>query len=48
VIERLVIYGALAVVVLTILASALPRITPSLIALGLLVLLGRVVWWYTQ
>jgi len=48
VIERLIIHGALAVVVVTLVASVLPRLVPSLVALGLLVLLGRVVWFYTR
>jgi hypothetical protein len=47
-IERLVIYGAVAVVVLSMLAAVLPRLTPSVIALGLLALIARVVWFYTR
>ena len=47
-IERIVLYGAAAVVVLSMLAAVLPRITPSLIALGLVALVARVVWFYTR
>jgi hypothetical protein len=47
-IERTILYGVLTVVGLSMLATVLPRITPSLIALGLLVLLGRVAWFYTR
>jgi hypothetical protein len=46
--ERAVVSGILAVVLLGALASALPRLTPSLVVLGVLVLIGRVVWWYTR
>ena len=45
--ERLVIYLIAVVVVAGVLAADLPRITPSLVALGVLVLVGRLVWWYT-
>jgi hypothetical protein len=48
VIERMVLYGALLVVGLSVLASVLPGITPSLVALGVLVLIARVVWFYTR
>jgi hypothetical protein len=47
-IERAVIYLITAVVLMSLLASVLPRITPSLVALGLLILVGRLVWWYTR
>jgi hypothetical protein len=36
------------VVLLNALASVLPRITPSLAVLGVLVLVGRAVWFYTR
>ena len=47
-IERAVLYGVVTVVVLSMLAAVLPRITPSLVALGVLVLIGRIVWFYTR
>lgn len=47
-IERTIFYGVLLVVGLSMLAAVLPRVTPSLIALGVLVLLARVVWFYTR
>ena len=46
--ERAVILGIVAVVLMGALASVLPRITPSLIALGVLAFIGRVVRWYTR
>jgi L-lactate permease len=46
--ERAAIYLIAAVVLASVLASALPRITSSLVALGLLVLIARWVWWYTR
>ncbi len=46
--ERLVIYLIAVVVLAGVLAADLPSITPSLVALGVLVLLGRLVWWYTR
>jgi hypothetical protein len=48
VIERALVYLVAAVVLMGLLASVLPRITPSLVALGLLILVGRLVWWYTR
>jgi len=48
VIERAVVTGIVVVVTLSMLAAVLPRVTPSLVALGVLVLLGRVVWFYTR
>ena len=47
-IERALVYLVAAVVLMGLLASVLPRITPSLVALGLLILVGRLVWWYTR
>jgi hypothetical protein len=46
--ERTILYGVLTVVVLSMLATVLPRVTPSLIALGILGLAARVVWFYTH
>jgi hypothetical protein len=46
--ERTILYGVLAVVVLSMLATVLPRITPSLIAIGLFGLVARAVWFYTR
>jgi len=46
--ERAVVIGAVAVMVLDVIASILPRITPSLIAFGIFVLVGRAVWFYTR
>ncbi len=46
--ERLVLYLIAVVVLAGVLAADLPRITPSLIALGILILLGRAVWFYTR
>jgi hypothetical protein len=48
VIERAILTAIVIAVALSMLATVLPRITPSLIALGLLVLLGRVVYFYTR
>ncbi len=47
-IERAVVLGIVAVIVLDVIASILPRITPSLIALGVFVLVGRAVWYFTR
>ncbi len=47
-IERLVTAGVVTVVAVSMLATVLPRVTPSLLALGLLVLLGRLAWFYTR
>ena len=44
----MILYGALLVVGLSMLAAVLPRLTPSVIALGLLALIARVVWFYTR
>jgi hypothetical protein len=46
--ERAVILVIVAVVLMSALAATLPRITPSLIAMGVLVLIGRAVWFYTR
>lgn len=46
--ERAVVSGIVAVVLMGALASALPRLTPSLVVLGVLVLIGRFVWFYTR
>ncbi len=46
--ERVVGLAVVTVVVLNALASVLPRITPSLTVLGVLVLIGRAVWFYTR
>jgi predicted membrane channel-forming protein YqfA (hemolysin III family) len=46
--ERSVVLGIMAVVVMSALASTLPRITPSLAVLGLLALIARVVCFYTR
>lgn len=46
--ERVIVVLIAVVVIAGVLASVLPRITPSLIALGLLVLIGRWVWWRTR
>lgn len=46
--ERAVVFGIVAVVLMSALASVLPRITPSLVALGVLGLVARAVWWYTR
>jgi hypothetical protein len=48
VIERVIVYLVATVLLLGLLAEYLPRVTPSLIALGVLVLVGRVVWWRTR
>jgi hypothetical protein len=47
-IERAVVTCMVVVVVLSMLRAVLPRVTPSLVALGVLVLLGRAVWFYTR
>ncbi|HYM46567.1 MAG TPA: hypothetical protein VES65_10485 [Solirubrobacteraceae bacterium] len=47
-IERALIYLVAFVVVIAVLAAALPRVTLSLVALGVLALLARVVWFYTR
>jgi hypothetical protein len=46
--DRAIILVIVAVVILSALASTLPRITPSLVALGLLALIARLVWFYTR
>ena len=46
--ERLFLYLIAAVALVSVLAAYLPRVAPSLVALGLLVLVGRVVWWHTR
>jgi hypothetical protein len=46
-IERIVLYSVLAVVVLSMLAAVLPRITPSLVMLALVAVIVRLVWSYT-
>jgi hypothetical protein len=46
--ERVVILMVVAVVLMSALANTLPRITPALSVLGVLVLIGRWVWWYTR
>lgn len=46
--ERAVVYLIALVVLVAVLAADLPRVTPSLIALGVLVCVGRVVWFYTR
>jgi hypothetical protein len=46
--ERAVVLGIVAMVIMSVLASTLPRITPSLTALGLLALIARLVWFYTR
>jgi len=48
VIERVIVTGVVVVVTLSMLAAVLPRLTPSLVALGVLVLIARVIWWYTK
>lgn len=47
-IERVIVTGVVVVVTLSMLAAVLPRLTPSLVALGVLVLIARVIWWYTK
>lgn len=47
-IERAVIYLIAAVVLIGVLSSVLPRATPFLVALGMLVLVARIVWFYTR
>jgi hypothetical protein len=47
-IERALIYLIAVVVVLSMLAAVLPRVTPSLIALALVAMIARVVWYYTR
>jgi hypothetical protein len=48
VIERTILTAIVIVVTLSMLAAVLPRVTPSLSALGVLVLVARVVWFYTR
>jgi hypothetical protein len=48
VVERIVGLAVVTVVLLNALAAVLPRITPSLAVLGVLVLIGRAVWFYTR
>lgn len=47
-IERTIVVAIVIVVALSMLATVLPRLTPSLVALGMLVLIARLVWWYTR
>ena len=46
--DRTIVLVIVAAVLMSVLASTLPRITPSLVALGLLVLIARLVWFYTR
>jgi hypothetical protein len=48
VIERTILAAIVIVVTLSMLAAVLPRVTSSLVALGVLVLVGRCVWWRTR
>jgi hypothetical protein len=48
VIERIFIYLIATVVLTSILAADLPRVTPSLVALGVLGLVARAVWLFTR
>jgi hypothetical protein len=48
VIERTIVIAIVVVIVLSMLASVLPRVTSSLVALGVVALVARVVWWYTR
>lgn len=46
--EQAIIYLIAFVVFFAVLAADLPRVTPSLVVLGVLVCVGRVVWFYTR
>lgn len=46
--ERAVVLMFVAVVLMSALASTLPKLLPTLTVLGVLVLIGRWVWWYTR
>jgi hypothetical protein len=46
--ERFVVLLVVSVVLMNAVAKLLPQITPSLSVLGVLVLIGRWVWWYTR
>jgi hypothetical protein len=48
VIERIVVYGVVAVVTVSMLAAVLPKILPIITVLFLLAIVGRYVWWYTR
>jgi hypothetical protein len=47
-IERVVVYLIVTVVLLSVAASYLPRVASSLVALGLIACIARLVWWYTR
>jgi hypothetical protein len=48
VIERIVIYGVVAVVTVSMLPAVLPKILPAITALFVLAIVGRYVWWHTR
>jgi hypothetical protein len=48
VIERIVVYGVVAVVAVSMLAAVLPKILPAITVLFVLAVVGRYVWWYTR
>lgn len=47
-IERTILTAIVIVLALSMVAAVLPRVTPSLVALGMLALVGRVIWWRTK
>lgn len=47
-IEKAIVAGIVIVVALSMLATVLPRIAPSLVALALVAAVLRAVWWYTR
>jgi hypothetical protein len=48
VIERAILHSVAAVVVITMLAAVLPKLTTSIVALSLVAMIGRCVWWLTR
>jgi hypothetical protein len=48
VIERIVVYGVLTVIAVSMVAAVLPKILPAVTALFVFAVVGRYVWWHTR
>lgn len=47
-IERAILTGVVAVVVISMLAAVLPKILPAITVLFVFAVVGRYVWWHTR
>ncbi len=47
-IERIVVYGVVAVVTVSMLAAVLPKILPAITVVFVFAVVGRYVWWHTR